>query len=90
MFRRYQKQRKLEEPYVPQRSTLGKKSLSFNKYSLPKLELFKACGAREALLIKRSMSVYAFKIVQVMLVTKIICTKCNSHSLFVKKYMIIN
>jgi hypothetical protein len=64
MFRRYQKQRKLEEPSVPQRSTSGKKSLSFNKYSLPKLELFKACGAREALLIKRSMSVYAFKTVQ--------------------------
>jgi hypothetical protein len=84
MFRRYQKQRKLEEPSVPQRSTSGKKSLSFNKYSLPKLELFKACGAREALLIKRSMSVYAFKTVQVILIIKIISTKCNSRSLFVK------
>ncbi|KAG2536935.1 hypothetical protein PVAP13_9NG237000 [Panicum virgatum] len=64
MFRRYQKRRKLEKPSIPQKNELGKKSLSFNKYSLPKLELFKACGAREALLIKRSMSVYAFKTMQ--------------------------
>ena len=84
MFRRYQKRRKLEKPSIPQKNELGKKSLSFNKYSLPKLELFKACGAREALLIKRSMSVYAFKTMQVILITKVICTKCNSHSLFVQ------
>ncbi|KAK8444715.1 hypothetical protein SEVIR_9G186902v4 [Setaria viridis] len=64
MYRKYQKQRILEEPSVPQKSKFGKESLSFNKYSLPKLELFKACGAREALLIKRSMFVYAFKTMQ--------------------------
>ncbi|KAF8682044.1 hypothetical protein HU200_045504 [Digitaria exilis] len=68
MFRKYQKERKLDEPSVPQKSELGKESLSLNKYSLPKLELFKACGAREALLIKRSMSVYAFKIVQLSII----------------------
>ncbi|KAG0548825.1 hypothetical protein BDA96_01G201000 [Sorghum bicolor] len=71
MFRKYQKQRNFEEPNVPQKSKLGKESLSFKKYSLPKLELFKACGARETLLIKRSMFVYAFKTAQLSIVAVI-------------------
>ena len=75
MFRKYQKQRNFEEPNVPQKSKLGKESLSFKKYSLPKLELFKACGARETLLIKRSMFVYAFKTAQVIVVRKLLCSR---------------
>ncbi|OEL14622.1 ABC transporter G family member 50, partial [Dichanthelium oligosanthes] len=71
MFKKYQKQKILEEPSVPQISKLDKESLSFNKYSLPILELFKACGAREALLIKRTMSVYAFKTAQLSIIAVI-------------------
>jgi hypothetical protein len=72
MFKKYQQQRKLEEDIVAHKSKLDKESLSFNKYSLPKLELLKACGAREALLIKRNMFVYAFKTVQVILFRNIV------------------
>uniref|UniRef100_K4A4V9 ABC transporter domain-containing protein n=1 Tax=Setaria italica TaxID=4555 RepID=K4A4V9_SETIT len=71
MFEKYQKRRKLEEATVPHKSELDKESLSFNKYSLPKLELLKACGAREALLIKRNMFVYAFKTVQLSVIAVI-------------------
>ncbi|CAL4917606.1 unnamed protein product [Urochloa decumbens] len=72
MFKKYQKQRKREEASVShQKSKLDKESLSFNKYSLPKLELLKACGAREALLIKRNVFVYAFKTGQLSIVAVI-------------------
>ncbi|CAL4925934.1 unnamed protein product [Urochloa decumbens] len=72
MFKKYQKQRKREEASVShQKSKLDKEYLSFNKYSLPKLELLKACGAREALLIKRNVFVYAFKTGQLSIVAVI-------------------
>uniref|UniRef100_A0A0E0HJ07 ABC transporter domain-containing protein n=1 Tax=Oryza nivara TaxID=4536 RepID=A0A0E0HJ07_ORYNI len=61
MFKENHRGRKLEEPIVSPKSELGKEALAFNKYSLQKLEMFKACGAREALLMKRSMFVYVFK-----------------------------
>ncbi|XVF22007.1 hypothetical protein REPUB_Repub12eG0137400 [Reevesia pubescens] len=41
-----------------------KNALSFNTYSLGKLELFKACLAREWLLMKRNSYLYAFKSAQ--------------------------
>lgn len=65
MFKKYQKMKKLENPSVAQKIKLGNESLSFDNYSLSTLELFKACGARETLLIKRNMPFYAFKTVQV-------------------------
>lgn len=40
-------------------------ALSFSKYSLSKWELFKACMARELLLMKRNSFVYVFKTAQV-------------------------
>ncbi|PUZ75756.1 hypothetical protein GQ55_1G232600 [Panicum hallii var. hallii] len=61
MFKENQRGRKLEEPSVPPKSKLSKEALAFNTYSLRKLEMFKACGAREVLLMKRSMFVYVFK-----------------------------
>uniref|UniRef100_A0A0E0FCJ3 ABC transporter domain-containing protein n=1 Tax=Oryza meridionalis TaxID=40149 RepID=A0A0E0FCJ3_9ORYZ len=54
MFKENHRGRKLEEPIVSPKSELGKEALAFNKYSLQKLEMFKACGAREALLMKRT------------------------------------
>jgi hypothetical protein len=57
---------------------LSKESLSFNKYSVSKLELFKACGVREALLMKRSILIYFFKTAQVILVTALVYTMYNS------------
>ncbi|OQU91494.1 hypothetical protein SORBI_3001G190700 [Sorghum bicolor] len=71
MFKKYQKLTKLENPSVAQKIKMGKESLSFNNYSLSTLELFKACGARETLLIKRSMPFYAFKTVQLSIVAVI-------------------
>jgi len=65
MFKKYQKLTKLENPSVAQKIKLGKESLSFNNYSLSTLELLKACGARETLLIKRNLPFYAFKTMQV-------------------------
>uniref|UniRef100_R7W6R7 Pleiotropic drug resistance protein 3 n=1 Tax=Aegilops tauschii TaxID=37682 RepID=R7W6R7_AEGTA len=67
MFRENHRGRKLHEQSVPPKSQLGKEALAFNKYSLQKLEMFKACGAREALLMKRNMFVYVFKTGQVKL-----------------------
>ncbi|KAF7045545.1 hypothetical protein CFC21_054641 [Triticum aestivum] len=61
MFKENHRGRKLHEQSVPPKSQFGKEALAFNKYSLRKLEMFKACGAREALLMKRNMFVYVFK-----------------------------
>jgi hypothetical protein len=65
MFKENHIGRKVEEPCIPQKSKFGKEALALNKYSLQKLEMFKACGAREALLMKRSMFIYVFKTGQV-------------------------
>lgn len=61
MFKESHIGKKLEEPCIPQKSKFGKEALALNKYSLQKLEMFKACGAREALLMRRSMFIYIFK-----------------------------
>uniref|UniRef100_A0A0E0MMX0 ABC transporter domain-containing protein n=1 Tax=Oryza punctata TaxID=4537 RepID=A0A0E0MMX0_ORYPU len=71
MFKENHRGRRLEEPSVPPKSMLGKEALAFDKYSLPKLEMFKACGARETLLMKRSMFVYVFKTGQLAIIALI-------------------
>lgn len=53
----------LSRPYDKARSHSS--ALSFSKYSLSKWELFKACTARELLLMKRNSFVYVFKAGQV-------------------------
>lgn len=53
----------LSEPYDKTKGHSN--ALSFDTYSLSKYELFKACMARELLLMKRNSFVYVFKTVQV-------------------------
>ncbi|KAL1209986.1 ABC transporter G family member 33 [Cardamine amara subsp. amara] len=61
--------RKIEEalskPY--DKSKTHKNALSFNVYSLPKWELFRACISREFLLMERNYFVYLFKTFQLVL-----------------------
>ncbi|KAJ1403026.1 P-loop containing nucleoside triphosphate hydrolase [Sesbania bispinosa] len=52
----------LSHPY--DKSQSQKSALSFSKYSLGKMELFKACMKREILLMKRNSFIYVFKTVQ--------------------------
>lgn len=47
------------------KSESHKNALSFSKYSLGKLDLFKACMKREILLMKRNSFIYVFKTAQV-------------------------
>ncbi|KAM7279762.1 hypothetical protein ACFE04_006896 [Oxalis oulophora] len=64
-----------EELYRPyDKSQSDKKALSFSKYSLGKWELFKACMAREFLLMKRNSFVYVFKTVQLIITAFITMT----------------
>uniref|UniRef100_A0ACD5VUJ5 Uncharacterized protein n=1 Tax=Avena sativa TaxID=4498 RepID=A0ACD5VUJ5_AVESA len=76
--------RKQEEPCIPQKSKFGREALALNKYSLQKLEMFKACGAREALLMKRSMFIYVFKTLQLAFVA------IMTMSLFFRTHMTID
>ncbi|CAH8387142.1 unnamed protein product [Eruca vesicaria subsp. sativa] len=55
----------LSKPY--DKSKTYKDALSFNAYSLPKWELFRACISREFLLMKRNSFVYLFKTFQLVL-----------------------
>jgi hypothetical protein len=57
----------LSKPY--DKSQSHKSSLSYSKYSLGKLDLFKACMKREILLMKRNSFIYIFKTVQVTIST---------------------
>lgn len=57
----------LREPF--NRSKFHKDALSSNTYSLRKWELFKACLAREWLLMKRNSFVHVFKSAQVIVAT---------------------
>ncbi|KAJ0976462.1 hypothetical protein J5N97_018427 [Dioscorea zingiberensis] len=52
----------LSEPF--HKNQTHKDALSFSTYSLPKKELFKACMARELLLMKRNSAIYIFKLIQ--------------------------
>ncbi|KAK7291744.1 hypothetical protein RIF29_07127 [Crotalaria pallida] len=51
-----------------------KNALTFRKYSLTKWELFKACMAREILLMNRNSFVYVFKSTQLVIVASIAMT----------------
>ncbi|EEF43177.1 ATP-binding cassette transporter, putative [Ricinus communis] len=62
----------LSKPF--DRSECHKSALSFKKYSLPKLELFKACTRREFLLMKRNYFVYVFKTAQLVTISAITMT----------------
>lgn len=55
---------RLSEPIHKTQSHID--ALSFSIYSLPKKELFKACMARELLLMKRNSIIYIFKLTQVL------------------------
>ncbi|WCJ30771.1 ABC transporter G family member 37 [Euphorbia peplus] len=56
------------------KSEREKSALSFKKYSLPKWDLFKACTAREFLLMKRNSFIYIFKTVQLTMIALIAMT----------------
>eukprot|EP01018_Ginkgo_biloba_P002639 Gb_30095 [translate_table: standard] len=56
----------LSVPYDKAKS--HRAALVFNKYSVPKMEIFKACFAKEWLLVKRNSFVYVFKTVQIIIV----------------------
>ncbi|CAI9101367.1 OLC1v1038673C1 [Oldenlandia corymbosa var. corymbosa] len=62
----------LSQPTV--KSNDQKDALSFDVYSLPKWELFKACLRREFLLMKRNSFVYVFKAVQLFIIASITMT----------------
>ncbi|KAK9281909.1 hypothetical protein L1049_004817 [Liquidambar formosana] len=62
----------LSVPYDKSRS--HKAALIFTKYSVPKMELFKACYNKEWLLIKRNSFIYVFKTVQIIIVAIIAST----------------
>eukprot|EP01018_Ginkgo_biloba_P031440 Gb_04573 [translate_table: standard] len=62
----------LPKPY--HKSEGHKAALSFNKYSLSKWDLFKACFGREWLLMKRNSFVYVFKAIQLVIVAFISMT----------------
>lgn len=53
----------LSKPY--DKTQCHEHALSFNRYSLSKRELLKACIAREFLLMKRNSFIYIFKTTQV-------------------------
>ncbi|MQM01384.1 hypothetical protein Taro_034138, partial [Colocasia esculenta] len=63
---------KLSKPY--DKSQSHKNALSFRFYSLSRWELFKACLARELLLMKRNSFVYIFKTTQLVIVSFITMT----------------
>ena len=53
----------LSRPYL--KETSHQAALVFSKYSASKIDIFKACFAREWLLMKRNSFVYIFKGIQV-------------------------
>ncbi|KAL4357686.1 hypothetical protein HN51_028978 [Arachis hypogaea] len=64
-----------EDLQVPfDRSKSHPAALVQEKYGIPKLELFKACFAREWLLMKRSSFIYIFKTTQIMIMSLIAMT----------------
>ncbi|XP_048225566.1 pleiotropic drug resistance protein 3 isoform X1 [Ricinus communis] len=62
----------LSKPF--DKSESHKSALSFKQYSLPKLEMFKACSRREFLLMKRNSFIYVFKTVQLVIIAAITMT----------------
>ncbi|KAJ0014149.1 hypothetical protein Pint_21125 [Pistacia integerrima] len=68
--------KKLDEDLsVPfNKSESHKVALSFDMYSISKWQLFKACMAREFLLMKRNSFIYVFKTVQIIIIAVITTT----------------
>ncbi|XP_060969402.1 pleiotropic drug resistance protein 3 [Cannabis sativa] len=62
----------LSKPY--NKSESHKDALSFQKYSLSKWQLLKACARREFLLMKRNSFIYVFKSVQLVIIASIAMT----------------
>lgn len=58
----------LSKPYDKSELLPNNNALSFGVYSMSKWELFKACMARELLLVKRNSFVYVFKTAQVSII----------------------
>ncbi|PON88560.1 ABC transporter-like [Trema orientale] len=75
-FKRFHVGMRLEnELSVPYDKARGHKAaLVFSRYSIPKMELLKACWDKEWLLIKRNSFVYIFKTVQMIIVAFIAAT----------------
>ncbi|XP_050938061.1 ABC transporter G family member 36-like isoform X2 [Cucumis melo] len=69
-FKQFHVGKKLHnELSVPYDKSLGHKAaLVYHKYSIPKLELLKACTHKEWLLIKRNSFVHIFKMVQLIVI----------------------
>ncbi|KAI8565935.1 hypothetical protein RHMOL_Rhmol02G0000500 [Rhododendron molle] len=72
----------LSNPY--DRSNSPKNSLSFSVYPLSKCELFKACMARELLLMKRNSFVYVFK------TTQLVFTAFLTMTVFIRTRMAVD
>ncbi|KAL3581930.1 hypothetical protein D5086_016262 [Populus alba] len=62
----------LSKPFA--KSESHKTALSFEKYSLPKWELFKVCSTREFLLMKRNYFIYVFKSVLLVFIASVTMT----------------
>ncbi|KAK9282226.1 hypothetical protein L1049_005140 [Liquidambar formosana] len=80
----------LSRPFI--KSEFHKNALSFNIYSLTKWELFKACMAREWLLMKRNSFVHVFKSAQLVVIalvtmTVFIRTRMNIDEVHANYYM---
>ncbi|XP_020254965.1 ABC transporter G family member 41-like isoform X2 [Asparagus officinalis] len=80
----------LSKPY--DKSQCHKNALSFNAYSLPKWELFKACMVRELLLMKRNSFVYIFKSTQlgitaIITMTIFLCTRLGVDVFHANSYL---
>ncbi|OVA07250.1 ABC transporter-like [Macleaya cordata] len=75
-FKEYMIGQKLEEELSEayEKSLSHKDAISFDIYSVAKWELFKACLARELLLMKRNLFVYLFKFAQLFIVALITMT----------------
>ncbi|KAK2970230.1 hypothetical protein RJ640_021666 [Escallonia rubra] len=85
-FKEFHLGQKLEEElFQPfHKSEFSKSAMSFNIYSLRKWELFKACMAREWLLMKRNAFVHVFKSAQLVVIALITMT------VFIRTRMSIN
>ncbi|GMI77982.1 Arabidopsis thaliana ATP-binding cassette G36, PLEIOTROPIC DRUG RESISTANCE 8 [Hibiscus trionum] len=75
-FKRFHVGMQLEsELAVPfDKSKVHRAALAFQKYSVSKMELLKACWDKEWLLIKRNSFIYVFKTVQIVIVAVIVST----------------
>ncbi|KAJ6429559.1 hypothetical protein OIU84_021041 [Salix udensis] len=62
----------LSKPFA--KSESHKTALSFEKYSLPKWELFKLCSTREYLLMKRNYFIYVFKSALLVIIASVTMT----------------